>query len=67
MRRIILTIEEAIAWIHSRKIWVTPVRCIQALLNRVDNPEKVPVIHVAEQTEKDQQWLIYAVSWLKQV
>lgn len=50
MRRIILTIEEAIAWIHSRKKFGSRpgLDRIQALLNRVDNPEKkVPVIHVA--------------------
>ena len=50
MRRITLTIEEAIAWIHSRKKFGSRpgLDRIQALLNRVDNPEKkVPVIHVA--------------------
>lgn len=46
----ILTIKEAIAWIHSRKKFGSRpgLDRIQALLNKVDNPEKiVPVIHVA--------------------
>ncbi|MBO0456882.1 bifunctional folylpolyglutamate synthase/dihydrofolate synthase [Enterococcus hulanensis] len=50
MRRIILTIEEAIAWIHSRKKFGSRpgLDRIQALLNKVENPEKkVPVIHIA--------------------
>ncbi|MEG0373427.1 bifunctional folylpolyglutamate synthase/dihydrofolate synthase [Enterococcus viikkiensis] len=50
MRREILTIKEAIAWIHSRqKFGSRPgLERVQALLNKVDNPEKkVPVIHIA--------------------
>jgi len=50
MRRIILTIEEAIAWIHSRKKFGSRpgLDRIQVLLNKVENPEKkVPVIHIA--------------------
>ncbi len=42
--------EEAIAWIHSRKkLGSLPgLERIQALLDKVDNPEKkVPVIHIA--------------------
>lgn len=43
-------IEEAIAWIHSRKKFGSRpgLERIQALLDKVDNPEKkVPVIHIA--------------------
>lgn len=50
MRRIILTIEEAIAWIHSRKKFGSRpgLDRIQALLTKLDHPEKkVSVIHIA--------------------
>ncbi|MDT2703319.1 bifunctional folylpolyglutamate synthase/dihydrofolate synthase [Enterococcus dongliensis] len=50
MRRIDLTIEEAIAWIHSRKKFGSRpgLARIQALLTKLDNPEKkVPAIHIA--------------------
>lgn len=45
-----MTIEEAIAWIHSRqKFGSRPgLDRVQALLNKVDNPEKkISVIHIA--------------------
>ncbi|WP_314581552.1 folylpolyglutamate synthase/dihydrofolate synthase family protein [Enterococcus gilvus] len=45
-----MTIDEAIAWIHSRKKFgLRPgLDRIQALLDKVENPEKkVPVIHIA--------------------
>ena len=45
-----MTIDEAIAWIHSRKKFGSRpgLDRIQALLDKVENPEKkVPVIHIA--------------------
>lgn len=50
MRRLILKIEEAIAWIHSRKKFGSRpgLERIRALLDQVDHPEKkVEVIHIA--------------------